>query len=211
MIRNFPLFPLSLVVFPGESLRLHIFEPRYIQLINDCLDKQKLFGIPPYFEGKELKYGTTMTIESVVKRYKDGKMDIQTRAVGWFEIYDFFKVLPDKLYPGGRITDMPWDDLADHFLSVRLIALINELYRVMNISNVHLNDTISFRTHQIAHKVGFSIEQELEFLTIAQEIERQNYMIAHLEHLIPIVKQAEDLRKKAEMNGHFRNIAPPDL
>ena len=46
------LFPLSLVVFPGEELRLHIFEPRYKQLIHDCTTDNITFGIPPYFEGK---------------------------------------------------------------------------------------------------------------------------------------------------------------
>jgi hypothetical protein len=61
----------------------------------------------------------------------------------------------------------------------------------------------------MAHHVGFSIEQEYKFLTIGDEIDRQEFMINHLENLIPIVKDMERLRKRVEMNGHFKNIIPP--
>ena len=45
MINFIPIFPLNIVVFPGEKLNLHIFEDRYIQLINDCVAEKKAFGI----------------------------------------------------------------------------------------------------------------------------------------------------------------------
>ena len=93
------LFPLSLVVFPGEELRLHIFEPRYKQLIHDCTTENITFGIPPYFEGKDLRYGTELEVTEIVKKYDDGKMDIKAKGIGWFEIDEFYKVLFGKLYP----------------------------------------------------------------------------------------------------------------
>jgi len=57
MTRFLPLFPLSLVVFPGEYLNLHIFELRYRQLINECDEEGMTFGIPPAFENKLASFG----------------------------------------------------------------------------------------------------------------------------------------------------------
>ena len=57
-----PLFPLNLIVFPHEDLNLHIFEPRYRQLINECLDEKKTFGIPAFVNNKLLGYGTEVEV-----------------------------------------------------------------------------------------------------------------------------------------------------
>ena len=47
MTNFIPIFPLSIVVYPGESLNLHIFEERYKQLITECYAEKKSFGVPP--------------------------------------------------------------------------------------------------------------------------------------------------------------------
>ena len=79
----------------------------------------------------------------------------------------------------------------------------------MNITNVKIENAEKFRSYQLGHKLGLSIDQELEMLMIAEESERQLFLISHLEHLLPLVQQAETLRKRAELNGHFQNIIPP--
>ncbi len=60
-ISNFPLFPLNIVVFPGEELNLHIFEPRYRALIRDAEREGFSFGIPSYVHQK-LGYGTEVSL-----------------------------------------------------------------------------------------------------------------------------------------------------
>jgi Lon protease-like protein len=52
MQKFLPLFPLNLVAFPLEDLNLHIFEQRYRDLINECLDEGKTFGVPVFWTGK---------------------------------------------------------------------------------------------------------------------------------------------------------------
>lgn len=205
------LFPLALVVFPGEELRLHIFEPRYKQLIHDCTTEKISFGIPPYFEGKDLRFGTELEVTEIVKKYEDGKMDIKAKGIGWFEIREFFKVKHGKLYPGGTIERMPWDDDSDIVYAKKLVGLIHELYKTMNITNIIVPNEEKFRSYQLGHKLGLSIEQELEMLVLVEESERQLFLIAHLENLLPLVQQAETLRKRAELNGHFQNVIPPNL
>jgi len=203
-----PLFPLSMVAFPGEEVRLHIFEPRYKQMINDCFTRETAFGIAPYFEGKSLELGTEMMVSQIVKRYPDGKMDIKAVGTGWFTIIEFKKVADGKLCPGGFINRMPWSDDNDPQLNVTLTGLIRELYSVMNIINVTIPDPADFRTWDLIHKIGLSSEQEMELLQIPKESEKQKYLITHLNHLLPIVRESEKIRKRAELNGHFQYLDP---
>jgi uncharacterized protein len=80
-VTNFiPIFPLALVVFPGEELNLHIFEPRYKQLIADCHQSKKPFGIPAVIQNQVAEMGTLAEIVEIVKTYDNGELDIRTKA-----------------------------------------------------------------------------------------------------------------------------------
>ena len=78
MTNFIPIFPLSIVVYPGERLNLHIFEPRYKQLIKECFDGNKPFGIPSVMDEKINEMGTLVQVKEITKEYEDGKMDIKT-------------------------------------------------------------------------------------------------------------------------------------
>ena len=81
-----PLFPLDLVLLPGAPLPLHIFEPRYKEMIGECLEQKKPFGIVRASEEGVADVGCTAEILEVTKRYDDGRMDILTRGVERFEV-----------------------------------------------------------------------------------------------------------------------------
>ena len=68
MQKFLPLFPLNLIAFPMEDLNLHIFEPRYRELINECLDDGKTFGIPTFLDGKLPGFGTEVKITKLSKK-----------------------------------------------------------------------------------------------------------------------------------------------
>ena len=68
-----------------------------------------------------------------------------------------------------------------------------------------------FITFEIAHKVAFNKDQEYDFLKIISETERQEYMIEHLVRMIPVIRMAEEMRQKIQLNGHFKHIIPPSL
>ena len=201
-----PTFPLSLIAFPGEELNLHIFEPRYKQLIHECDKTGKTFTILPFYDGKKVKYATEMKLLEIAHTYDDGKMDIRTKGIGLVKVVDFFDRHPNKLYPGIEVEKMEWDDSSDITLNNKLLQQISILYDTMNISNVKILPPEKFRTYQIAHKVGFNVDQELHFLSIKKEVDRQLYMYDHLKNLLPVVEEMETLRKRAQMNGHFKNI-----
>ena len=79
MTNFIPIFPLSIVVYPGENLNLHIFEPRYKQLINECHTEGKSFGIPTVINNKLNDIGTLVKITEIVNTHETGEMDIQRK------------------------------------------------------------------------------------------------------------------------------------
>jgi ATP-dependent Lon protease len=89
--RFLPLFPLRLVVFPGEKLNLHIFEPRYKQLIHECETEGITFGINAFINDTMMPLGTEIKLLSIAKHYENGEMDICTEGVKVYEIEKFHK------------------------------------------------------------------------------------------------------------------------
>ena len=201
------LFPLNLIAFPLENLNLHIFEPRYRQLVNDAVEGKTTFGVPLFINNKLKGYGTEMSIVSIDKKYEDGRMDIKTRGVRIFRIVDFQNPFRDKLYAGGEVEWLLNED-DDEEINPELIRLVQKLYDIMKV-NVSLDTTdgqpFSFK---IAHKIGLSVHEEYELLTIETEQARQQKVIDHLYRIIPTLIEIERTKEIIKMNGHFKNLDP---
>lgn len=104
MTNFIPIFPLGIVVYPGEELNLHIFEPRYRQLINECREQGKPFGIPTVIENRLQDFGSLVEITEIVKVHENGEMDIRTRGQRVFRILEVIRSIPDKLYSGAIVN-----------------------------------------------------------------------------------------------------------
>lgn len=206
-----PLFPLQIVVYPGEKLNLHIFEPRYKQLMQVCENENITFGIVPFLDGRLMSFGTEVVLSKVVKRYDNGEMDVSTRGTGLFHLDEFFKTAPDKLYPAGRVTRVDIVYESERKLGGHLLSMIRSLFQMLSIEKELPADPDRFLTYDIGHFVGLSQQQEYELLCITDESDRREYLIQHLEQLLPNIREMEELKRKARMNGHFRNIIPPDF
>lgn len=204
-----PLFPLKMVVFPGERLNLHIFEPRYKQLIRECEQNGTTFGIPTYMNEKVMDFGTEIKLLSIEKRYDNGELDIKTQGQGVFRISEFYSIAPNKLYAGADIERLEDHKNGESQLYDEIFYKLKELFSILKITKGLPVDAMDFDTFSVAHQVGFSLEQEYELLCISSEKQRQHYMLSHLKKLIPVVKEMERLRQKSMMNGHFKNIIPP--
>jgi Lon protease-like protein len=206
--RYLALFPLNLVAFPDEKLNLHVFEPRYRQLISECIEEEKTFGIPVFIGSKVEKCGTEMRVTNLSRRYDDGRMDIETVGVSVFRLLSFENPAPGKLYSGGEAEFIANDDDYTDDVRVQLIAQVKRLYTLMQMPlelDMRYTDSLAF---QLAHKIGLSVEQEYELLTIPSEGERQAYLLRHLERAIPIVAEMERTKELVRMNGHFKHFDP---
>ncbi|HYG03796.1 MAG TPA: LON peptidase substrate-binding domain-containing protein [Chryseosolibacter sp.] len=121
-----PLFPLTLLPLPGELVPLHIFEPRYRQLVDDMERLDISFGIYCNHEINEARLGSIMKLESVIKKYPTGESDIVVRCLDIFSLDKMLRTYNDKMYPGGNVRTWSVDIRipADHsvydlFLNLR--------------------------------------------------------------------------------------------
>jgi Lon protease-like protein len=202
-----PLFPLNLVVFPHEDLNLHIFEPRYRQLIDECLDEKKTFGIPSFVNNKLLGYGTEVEVKLLSKRYGDGRMDIKTKGLRIFRIVDFQNPAKGKLYAGGEVVFIENEDL-NEVVNPYLLSLVEKLYQLLKVKvDYEKPDYMPF-SHRIVHKIGISMQEEYEILTTSSEKVRQEILTDHLERIIPVVTEVERTKERIAMNGHFKELDP---
>jgi Lon protease-like protein len=204
-----PLFPLNLVVYPNEKLNLHIYEPRYRQLVRECVAEQGSFGIPAFIDNKVKEYGTEVKIISLEKEYEDGRMDIRTQGVRIFRMLSFHNPMPGKLYAGGIIEYLEaGDDSAPYHLTTELLNHLSQLYSLLQLKFDVAIDHVHLISYDIAHKIGLSVEQEYEMLTMTDETERQQYLLGHLRRVIPVVSDMEKTKERIRMNGHFKTLDP---
>jgi Lon protease-like protein len=202
MEEKIPLFPLKMVPFPGEMINLHIFEPRYKELVNDILNLEKRFGIPPFIN-KKIDFGTLMEITEVAKVYEDGRMDIITNGIKVFKILDYNNPSKGKKYAEGFVEYMENDPAEDPLMKSIFIEKIEEFFVLINeIGNTQVQDDIN--SYDVIHKLGLTLEMEYEILKMEREVERQEYIIDYLEKTIPVLRRVEKAKEKIRMNGHFR-------
>jgi len=203
-----PLFPLNLVAFPEEKLNLHIFEPRYKELVNDCWQNDKRFGIPSYVTSR-IEFGTEMEIVKIHKVYQDGRMDIKTVGKTIFKVAEYANPWPEKQYAGGHVESLEqiWDSSTSKF---ELLDLLDQLYGKLDIG-MEVKYDMETPVFQLGHKVGLKKTQEYQLLQITRESQRIKYLITHLKKLLPKLNQAAEIRDRIRMNGHFRQMDSPNF
>lgn len=211
MTNFIPIFPLSIIVFPGENLNLHIFEPRYKQLITECFEQKKPFGIPAVVN-KELKdLGTLVEVTAIKKVYEDGKMDITTRGMKVFRLLEIIKEIPEKLYSGAIVTYPEDKNDGKRELMKKVVKGIKELHRLLEVSKDFKKPESELKAFDVAHHMGLNIEEEYELLGLFREEQRQEYLKRHLGKIIPMLSEMENLKDKIKLNGHFRNLESFDF
>jgi Lon protease-like protein len=196
-----PLFPLPLVLFPDTPLPLHIFEPRYREMIAECLAQKKPFGIVRALKEGVARVGCTALIEEVVKRYDDGRLDILTLGQRRFELgtlsqersfvqaeVEFFDDSGGDASPDQRAQAVK--------LQQELIALSGEKHPG-ELPREH--PQLSF---QLAAAVPLDLDFKQAMLGLRSEHERLDALIRYYENLLPSLKRALKARTRAGGNGH---------
>lgn len=207
MTNFIPIFPLSIVVYPGEKLNLHIFEPRYKQLITECYAEKKLFGIPTVIENRVQDYGTLVNILEVTTIYDNGEMDIKTEGATVFRILEVIKEIPDKLYSGAIVNYPANNEQGNAEVLRRVLNSIKELHKLLKVKKEFPKTDTELKSYDLAHHIGLSLQQEYELLGLLQERQRMEYLKRHLTKVIPLVAEMEHLKKKVKQNGHFKNLS----
>jgi uncharacterized protein len=184
-----PMFPLAIFPLPGELVPLHIFEPRYKQLLEDVEQRDISFGIYFNHTSNSEKLGSIVKLESVIKRYPGGESDIIVKCIDLFQMDTLHRTYKDKLYPGGdvllsniKLSDSVTDKLKSEFESFRAL---------MNLKNY--SGTLSFFT--IANELSLDFTDRLRFVLLDSE-KKESFLLARLQYqkqLLLHVEKAKDV------------------
>jgi Lon protease-like protein len=207
MTNFIPIFPLGIVVYPGESLNLHIFEPRYKQLINECYTDKKSFGIPSVIGNRMQDYGTTVHITEITTVHDNGEIDIKTEGEKVFRVLEVIKEIPEKLFSGAIVNYPPNHEHGSVEVMRRVVNSIHELHKLLKVEKDFKKSNEELNTYDIAHHAGMSLQEEYELLGLMHERQRQEYLKRHLTKVIPMVAEMESLKEKVKLNGHFKNLS----
>jgi uncharacterized protein len=195
-----PLFPLEVVLLPGTPLPLHIFEPRYKEMIGECLESQAPFGVVRALEQGIAGIGCTAEIAAVTKKYPDGRMDLVAQGRERFEVLELNQ---ERSFLRAEILLLP-DEPGS--LSQEEVTRAIELHRqILSLAGA-VQDLSGSDQNALSFSLAGSLPLDLDFkqklLATVSEAERVHALAEHLEGILPGLRRAARAREKAGGNGH---------
>lgn len=175
-----PLFPLNLFYLPGEVLQLHVFEPRYKQLVEDMLNGTiDCFGIPAIFEYPDPVMGVLVSLETVLEKNSDGSYDIEVRVQDWFELINYQNEIVGKLYPGGDIKKLNVEPITIKSSAIlkKILELSDKYYPLFRIQTNNVTD-IDILTELHLHD-----DDKLEYALMQNQEERDQFLLYQVQKL----------------------------
>ena len=221
--QTFPLFPLGVVVFPEQTLPLHIFEDRYKKMIADCAqqgsDDYSLFGISYEHEADIAPVGCAVQVLKVTRQYSNGTFDIVCRALWRYRIIDVRDHERSYLVALVEPLDDDEDGPADPALQMLVADRLRQLTQLVDQdmggagfgsqedepdeSLPHQDDADAFT---IAQRIGLEPTKRQQVLELLSENERLQYLADFLDELLPTIQQRQDRQRRVKTNGH----TPPE-
>ena len=195
-----PLFPLDVVLFPGTPLPLHIFEPRYKEMIGECLAQHRTFGVVRAVEQGLAEVGCTAEIVTVVKEYPDGRLDLVTEGRKRFEL---LAVNQERSFLQAEvlmIDDEPGAPPPED--TSRAIQLHSELLAIAGAKQDLSAADPTVLSFFLAGSVPLDLDFKQKLLALRSEPERLSLLITYFETILPNLQRAAHARQKSGGNGH---------
>ena len=214
--QTIPLFPLSLVVFPGHLVPLHIFEERYKKMIADCADeggRYRPFGISYDNDGDVAGVGCAVTVMRRAEANADGSFDIVCRAQSRYRLLQGFE---DEAYLRGRVEffEDEEEDEADPALQelVRmrfrdLVELAAQEAGAQIVDGEGVQEDAARGLEEgdawaIAQRTGMEAARKQQMLELTSENARLQALAQYLEELLPVLEVRLARRRQVKSNGH---------
>jgi Lon protease-like protein len=208
---DIPLFPLNVVLMPGAPLPLHIFEDRYKQMIDECLEADSEFGMVLADEEGTRDVGCTARIVELVERYDDGRMLILVEGEKRFKLNN---VLSEKKpYYVGEIEYIeegePEEDISK--LAEECVSLLERVVEAATEGSVGIEIEPPYRnlSFAIAGRIEFEIETRQQILELTSEKERLEKVRELLSAAAEKLEKDKEVREKSQTNGHLRSDWKP--
>jgi Lon protease-like protein len=200
------LFPLPIVLVPTERIPLHIFEPRYKELIDECIELGEEFGLVlATGDGAVHEIGTRARVAQVVEVLDDGGMNI---VVEGGERFRLLELTSGRAFTTGLVEPVRDDDEAALDADTkRALEIFTELAEVSG-SDVELPDALSpLLDFELTARVDFAVEAKQQVLSMTSPRARMIALIKLLETALEAVRLELTLRERAGRNG---KVAPLD-
>lgn len=194
-----PLFPLEIVLFPGAPLPLHIFEPRYKEMIAECLENDRPFGMVRAKDDSLSVVGCSASVLNVLKKYEDGRLDIAAEGIQRFEIKEVNQERSFLQAEVNYFDDEPSIPGENELDSV--VQLHEQLFAILGqaVDIARDTDLLSF---QLANALPVDLDFKQALLEMKSEVERIETLIEYYRATIPKVEKTMLVRQRASGNGH---------
>jgi len=198
-VTEIALFPLELVLVPTERVPLHIFEPRYKELIGECLRGGREFGLVLQDEQGRREIGTRAAVVEVLQVFDDGRMNV---IVEGHERFRLRELTSGRIFLTGDVEPVDdEDDEQDAAVSEEAMALFRRLVEAAGGDVDEPEDDAGPLSFQIAARVDFGTEPKQELLELRSEPARLRHLCPLLEGAIEAVEREREIRERAGMNG----------
>lgn len=204
-----PLFPLNMVLCPGEITALHIFEDRYKEMIMTCLEEDRHFGLILFHDAELKQTGCSAQVTEVLKKYPDGRMDILVQGGQRFHLLSIDR---RKSYLRGTVDY--FDDETDEFDPVLRTRVSAFHLHLLEMANALAEEELYSRPQSsflMAHSAGLELEDKQKLLDLISENDRLRFLERHLMLLIDKITHFEEVKKLIRANGHAKHFPPIDL
>ena len=198
------LFPLNLVLLPGEQAPLHIFEPRYRELIGECLDSGGDFGLVLEDEEGMREVGTRCKVVEVIDRFPDGRLNVVVEATERFQLLE---VTDGRAYRTAEIETLP--DESDTPMEDEVEEVLAAYARVVAAAEAELDDLdldADSVAYQIAARIDFGTEVKQGLLELRSERERVIKLAPMLNQAAEAVEREREIRTRAAGNGRVEPL-----
>jgi ATP-dependent Lon protease len=198
------LFPLNLVLVPGEQAPLHIFEPRYRELIGECLDFGNDFGLLLEDDEGMREVGTRCKVVEVIDRFPDGRLNVVVEATERFQLLE---VTDRRAFRTAEVETLP--DESDTPLEDEVEEVLAAYARVVAAAEAELDDLdldADSVAYQIAARIDFGTEVKQGLLELRSERERVIKLAPMLNQAAEAVEREREIRTRASGNGRVEPL-----
>ena len=181
-----PCFPLSIFLFPGEDQPLHIFEPRYKQLIDDARTRGITFAIPFLIDQEIQEFGCEVRLKDVVAEKEDGSMVIVVESLAIIEVSAYSKQLEGKLYAAGTIKRLLCDD---PIISKDLLELIDSYRTKYDHEFLNSKQDAILSRKDVIIALNLPSDEKYKFICMSGTEQREGFLAGQLRYLSLIRRQ----------------------
>ncbi len=200
-IEGFPLFPLGLVLLPGEAVPLHIFEERYKLMIGECLDQEREFGIVWLADDGLKEVGCAARIERVLERFEDGRLNIVVEGTTPFRLE---RRIGELAYPAGDVRLLDDEPGADDSSLERARSAYADLVEEVTDERPEPDVLAELGAYGMAATLEIALPAKQALLELRSEPARLEQLEALFAEALKRIKTATRVAEQASGNGHLR-------